>query len=1019
MAEHIKRMVAVAFLVASVPVLLLPGKLKNSLASEPETLTNLEADKLSKELLVLGQMMSNFEQEHVIHGTISGASSGKSRRLSLENPKQRGSSEQHGGTENAEPRRLSAASTTLQRRAVYTRWGSKTCPMGSKLIYSGFMSTSLYSHTGSGYNMLCMHPSPQMPSGYDAANNDGALLYGVEYENTGAIDRHHDYDAACAVCQWGAGGSVYVEWGNAESRDNPSTPKTCGNPAHEMIYTGLIMSEKYDHRKGEFICVDLERDYVGEADQSDDNHNGGLLYTTEMEQGAADEHSYPHDREVGCTVCGIPGKSVNADGRVTVTPESETAVFTVWGKKQCPGEGVSSEQLYTGFVAGSHYNHGGSGANQICMTTSNPNAPSGFSDGNQNGALLYGAEYQNTGAIDANHDGDAACVVCRYLTPHRDVYVQWGRSSSCSNSHAAVYNGYSMGEKFTHHRSTRVCVHTAREMHARSSWSDHNGALLYTTELEMSVSGVAVNTEVGCSSCAGAGGKSVYTRWGSRSCPVGSFVLYEGTMMANHYSHRGGGANTICMHPQMQNPAGASTGNQDGDLLYKMEYENTGAIDANHDHEAACAVCELGHWESVYTQWGRSTTCTNGHQTLYTGFIMAERYNHNKGEFLCVDSERAVIASSNSGNQNGGLLYTSEMEQGSSNEEQYPHNVEVGCSVCAAQKQELEVPFVRQTAVRPDGTSYFTNAIHGEWVKIASLTTGQSVTVSYGYKASGGTSSSEAETRKSAQSRANDLKACFSTSLSASVGFGAQAEVGGTGVELGVGFSSTLGLKACGGEKTTQETSVAVGVTQLTSWGQSVTETQSFSLSVPSQLPPGVPEADTMQTLGVDVWQWEWTIVEGAHDNVPTKWYKSKADSRFVFSPVPTGATERRPCCMPGQEYGVLWYPYNCKTREGLLPGAEDAAHCQVGKPGSSAAAGWSAQAVVEWLGTLGTSQSQEYWQNVVFDRKLDGRAADSLLRFVDESPASYSAVRTVFGQIPTGDALLILRGLIELRTSR
>jgi len=1018
MTEHIKRMVAVAFLVASVPVLLLPGKLKTTLDSEPEALTSQEADKLARDLLALGQMVSELQEERAIHGTMSGASSGERRRLGLdrEDQKQRGPSEQQGGAANAEPRRLSAAPTTLRRRAVYTRWGSKTCPTGSKLIYSGFMSTSLYSHTGSGYNMLCMHPSPQMPSGYDAANNDGALLYGVEYENTGAIDRHHDYDAACAVCQWGAGGSVYVEWGNAESRDNPSTPKTCGNPAHEMIYTGLIMSEKYDHQKGEFICVDLERAYVGEADQSDDNHNGGLLYTTEVEHGSADEYAYPHDREVGCTVCGVPAKSVSSEGVVTVTTASETTVFTVWGKKQCP---PSAQLVYEGFMAGGHYNHGGSGANYICLTTSNPNPPSGYSDGNQNGALLYGTEYQNTGAIDHNHDGDAACAVCRYLSEARDVYVQWGRSSSCSNSHAAVYKGFSMGERFTHHRSTRVCVHTAREMHARSSWSDHNGALLYTTELEMSVSGVAVNTEVGCSSCAGAGGKSVYTRWGSRSCPVGSFVLYEGTMMANHYSHRGGGANTICMHPQMQNPAGASTGNQDGDLLYKMEYENTGAIDANHDHEAACAVCELGHWESVYTQWGRSTTCTNGHQTLYTGFIMAERYNHNKGEFLCVDSERAVIASSNSGNQNGGLLYTSEMEQGSSNEEQYPHNVEVGCSVCAAQKQELEVPFVRQTAVRPDGTSYFTNAIHGEWVKIASLTTGQSVTVSYGYKASGGTSSSEAETRKSAQSRANDLKACFSTSLSASVGFGAQAEVGGTGVELGVGFSSTLGLKACGGEKTTQETSVAVGVAQLTSWGQSVTETQSFSLSVPSQLPPGVPEADTMQTLGVDVWQWEWTIVEGAHDNVPTKWYKSKADSRFVFSPVPTGATERRPCCMPGQEYGVLWYPYNCKTREGLLPGAEDAAHCQVGKPGSSAAAGWSAQAVVEWLGTLGTSQSQEYWQNVVFDRKLDGRAADSLLRFVDESPASYSAVRTVFGQIPTGDALLILRGLIELRTSR
>jgi len=1116
MAEHIKRMVAVAFLVASVPVLLLPGKLKNSLASEPETLTNLEADKLSKELLVLGQMMSNFEQEHVIHGTISGASSGKSRRLSLENPKQRGSSEQHGGTENAEPRRLSAASTTLQRRAVYTRWGSKTCPMGSKLIYSGFMSTSLYSHTGSGYNMLCMHPSPQMPSGYDAANNDGALLYGVEYENTGAIDRHHDYDAACAVCQWGAGGSVYVEWGNAESRDNPSTPKTCGNPAHEMIYTGLIMSEKYDHRKGEFICVDLERDYVGEAAQSDDNHNGGLLYTTEMEQGAADEYAYPHDREVGCTVCGIPGKSVNADGRVTVTPESETAVFTVWGKKQCPGEGVSSEQLYTGFVAGSHYNHGGSGANQICMTTSNPNAPSGFSDGNQNGALLYGAEYQNTGAIDANHDGDAACVVCRYLTPHRDVYVQWGRSSSCSNSHAAVYNGYSMGEKFTHHRSTRVCVHTARETHARSDWSDHNGALLYTTELEMSVSGVAANAEVGCSSCAGAGGKSVYTRWGSRSCPVGSSLLYEGNMMAEHYTHRGGGANTICMHPQMQNPAGWSSGNENGDLLYKMEYQNTGAIDANHDHEAACAVCELAHWESVYTQWGRSTTCASGHLTLYTGFIMSERYNHNKGEFLCVDSERAVTANSNGGDQNGGLLYTSEMEHGSSQGDQYPHNVEVGCSVCAAEMQELEVPFVRQTEVAANGESYFKNAIHGEWVKVASLTAGQSATVSYGYTASGGTSSSERETQESAQARANDMSSCTSTSFTASTKSSAWASASAgffvtstTKVQVDVGFSSTTGLETCGGETNTQATSIARAMTQATKWDQSFTESRSFSLSIPSQIPAGVPEAETMSTLGVDVWQWEWTIGEGAHDDVSAKMYKSKSESRFVFVPVPTGTTERRPCCKPTQEYGVLWYPFNCKTAEGLLPGAESAAHCKVGAPGDSPAQQWSAQEVVEWLDTLGLGASQApppaawtqdgtcilgpgsqrllvqddtsegtsypddmraadcwsacvargsygccrinydwtparchwdptgmtstpstgsshwasniqaHWQAVVAARKLDGPAIDSLVRFVDESPATYTAIGNVFGTISTGDALKILRGLIQLRSAR
>jgi hypothetical protein len=1038
MAEQVKRIAAVAFFVASVPVLLLPGKFTIRLNTGPGPLTSQEGDRLAKKLLALKQKVSDLKEEHAIPGAEASISTGESRRLGLDNGTRKQEHDVHpiwgtkplGGTRSSESaplRRLSdSAAQTLQRRAVYTRWGSTSCPMGSMLLYSGFMSTSHFTHSGSGYNMLCMHPSPQLPSGYDAADNNGALLYGVEYENTGAIDRHKNYDAACAVCQWQNGATVFVEWGNAESRHNPSTPKTCSNPAHEMIYTGLIMSEKYTHQKGEYLCVDLERAYYGEAPSEDErpsDHNGGLLYTTEMEQGSADEYAYPHNREVGCTVCGIPAKSVDAGGVVAITPGSETDVFTVWGKRHCPG---ASEQLYKGFMAGSHYNHGGSGSNYICMTTDNPNPPSGFSDGNQASSLLYGTEYENTGAIDANHNGDAACAVCRYFSPHKDVYVQWGRSNSCSNSHAMVYQGYVMGEKYTHHRSTRVCVHTFRETHPNSSSSSHDGALLYTTELERTVSGVSVNHEVGCSSCAGDAGESVYTRWGSRSCPAGSSVLYEGTMMSEFYSHRGGGANTVCVHSQMQTPAGSSSGNQNGHLLYTMEYENTGAIDANHNHEAACAVCELDHWESVYTQWGRSTTCTNGHLTLYTGFVMAERYTHNKGEFVCVDSERAVTLSSSSGNQNGGLLYSTEMEGGSSDEDKYPHNVEVGCMVCAPPSQAQEVPFVKQLGVGPNGESYFKNAIHGEWVKIASLAIGQSVTVSYGYTVSGGTSSSAGETQSSAQSRAHDVSMCASTSYTASVLNTVEAStpsiplgkgVSASGeISLTVGYSSTSGLETCRDQQTAQETRVGRAMTQATSWDQSITESRSFSLSIPSQLPAGVPEAETISTLGVDVWQWQWTIFEGAQEGVSAKKYKAKAESRFVFAPVPTGDTERRPCCMPSQEYGVLWYPFNCKTTDGLLPGAENAAHCKVGAPGSSVAQGWSTQDVVQWLSTLDLSQS---YDTVVSARRLDGHAIDSLIRFVDESPASYSAVTNVYGTIPSGDALKILRGLIELRTAR
>jgi len=368
------------------------------------------------------------------------------------------------------------------------------------------------------------------------------------------------------------------------------------------------------------------------------------------------------------------------------------------------------------------------------------------------------------------------------------------------------------------------------------------------------------------------------------------------------------------------------------------------------------------------------------------------------------------------------------MEQGSTDEEKYPHNVEVGCVVCVADVESQELPFVKETFVGQAGGTYLKNAIHGEWVKIASLTTGQDVTVSYGYTASSGTSASEGETQASARSRAVDFSSCASASFTASISTTVSAQVsasgpfgngGSAGFSNTVGFSSSVGLSTCGGNTDTESTSVARAVEHGTSWDQSITETSSFLLSMPSQIPAGVAEADAISSLGVDVWQWQWTIVEGAHDVVSTKMYHAKARSRFVFAPPLSGGEERRPCCYPGQEYGVLWYPFSCKTSAGLLPGAQNAAHCGVGTPAEYAAADWSEQEVVEWLDGLGLSQA---YNSVVAAKKLDGAAIDSLLRIIDESPSSYSSVMNAFGitpEGPTGDALKIMRGLIVLRSSR
>merc|ERR1712025_574518 len=59
---------------------------------------------------------------------------------------------------------------------------------------------------------------------------------------------------------------------------------------------------------------------------------------------------------------------------------------------------------------------------------------------------------------------------------------------------------------------------------------------------------------------------------------------------------------------------------------------------------------------------GGRRTCTNGHKLEYFGIIMAQHYSQKKGEFLCVDWERAFHKENNNGSQNGALLYTTEME---------------------------------------------------------------------------------------------------------------------------------------------------------------------------------------------------------------------------------------------------------------------------------------------------------------------------------------------------------------------
>ena len=66
-------------------------------------------------------------------------------------------------------------------------------------------------------------------------------------------------------------------------------------------YEGLIMASQSAHRKGEFICVSLGM----EASGSPSNHNGGLLYVTEVQCGSlpCSTGGYASGFELSCVVC--------------------------------------------------------------------------------------------------------------------------------------------------------------------------------------------------------------------------------------------------------------------------------------------------------------------------------------------------------------------------------------------------------------------------------------------------------------------------------------------------------------------------------------------------------------------------------------------------------------------------------------------------------------------------------------------------------------------------------------------
>ena len=180
----------------------------------------------------------------------------------------------------------------------------------------------------------------------------------------------------------------------------------------------------------------------------------------------------------------------------------------------------------------------------------------------------------------------------------------------------------------------------------------------------------------------------MYTRWGRTTCSStsGTQLLYAGRAAGSHYTHRGGGANYLCLPEQPQYStytAGVQSGRA---YLYGAEYEtggggNNGPFRSFNEHNIPCAVCYTSARETVVMIPAR-ITCPLSWTKEFQGYLMAEHHGHHRSTFQCVDQSPQSVPGSIA-NINGALFYHAEVQCGYGIPcPPYDAQKEVTCVVC-------------------------------------------------------------------------------------------------------------------------------------------------------------------------------------------------------------------------------------------------------------------------------------------------------------------------------------------------
>ena len=178
-------------------------------------------------------------------------------------------------------------------------------------------------------------------------------------------------------------------------------------------------------------------------------------------------------------------------------------------------------------------------------------------------------------------------------------------------------------------------------------------------------------------------GGAVYTRWGRTTCPniTGTQLVYAGRAAGSYFTHKGGGANYLCL-PNDPSYLQYRSGTQSlRDYLYGTEYETLdGPLSAFFEHNVPCAVCYVSTRGTVLMIPAK-TTCPSSWTQEYNGYLMADEYGHHRKMHECVDQNPESVPGG-AADQSGALFYHVEATCHGIACPPYTAGRELACAVC-------------------------------------------------------------------------------------------------------------------------------------------------------------------------------------------------------------------------------------------------------------------------------------------------------------------------------------------------